>query len=142
MHTWPLAILFTPEQNITEGTIRIGHDNGWHHGWLAGSKEEDVYPSGLMPIYKGRLAEYSGAFGEQLFGKRLIIDLADIIWSELDLRIMGIKNIISGDDVFKANADRIREAVKKEKNIDQDVQIYGNELYLKMLERLKEEASE
>lgn len=139
MRTWPIEIRFKPDQRIDEGDIWIGGDETFHHGMLAAADGHEPYPNGLLSLYMARLAEFSGAFGEQQFGKRLIIDLADARWNALDLEIHGKHQIVSGDDVFRANAERIRAAVWKHKGIDQVLQVWANEIYFAMLSKLRAE---
>ena len=138
MRTWPIGIHFASHHRIDEGEIEVGREGSFHHGWLAAAEGHDPYPNGLLPLYRARLAEFSGAFGEQQFGRRLIIDLADVRWNARDLLWADKKTaVVPGDDVFRANAARIREAVRRQTGIDQELQVWGNDLYLQVLATLR-----
>lgn len=137
MRTWPIEIRFESHHSINEGDICIGGDDTFHHGMLAAADGNEPHPSKLLPLYLARLAEYSGAFGEQQFGKRLIIDLQDARWNALDLEVHGRYGIVSGDEVFHANADRIRAAVRKHKGVDQELQVWANDIYFEVLAKMR-----
>jgi hypothetical protein len=144
VRTWPLAVRFGPGDGLLDGRIYVGPDDGFHGGWLADATDvlyQRARPNaaGLAPVYKARLAEYSGAFGEREFGTRLILDLADAAPSELDLLTHGVRGVVPADEVFRANAARVREAVRLGKGVDQELQVHANELYVGLTAKLRAE---
>jgi hypothetical protein len=98
------------------------------------------HPSGLLPLYMARIGEYSGGLYDPYnFGRHLIIDTADVKWNEHDLMWAERYDVVPGDDVLHANAQRIRALVKQKARLDQELRVWSNEIHEKMLARLKEE---